>query len=322
MPTANVTGKMTPVDLQRSNEYYYAQKHINKYALKEIQSNPQTIAKRDLGVKLLEDWIEHWKAPFTTQCTTEAYYLKKNLRLKLIEALDLKELVTDIFAHIALIAHTPELFVSCTAQLAAKLGFDEKRDAIQTVAEIISVLSNTDAFDLTKEQSNSSVMVLSNIVLSPALKDAIERSQFMPPMVCTPPEVKHNYDSPMLTYNECQILGKQNGHSGDICLDVINKQNEVPLQLDTHFLSTVEEEPTFEIDSLEKSNNWMTFKKQSHEMYKLLVRQGNQFYLTNKVDKRGRLYSSGYHINTQGSAYKKAMIELANEEVVQGVPSH
>ena len=322
MSAGQVIGRMTPVDLQRSNEYMYAEKHISKYVLKEIQDSPDTIAKRDLGVKLLKDWINKWKEPFTDQCNTESYYLKKNQRLKLIEALDLTELVTDIFAHIALIAQTPELFVSCTAQLAAKLGFDEKRDAIQTVAEIISVLSNTDAFDLTKEHSNSSVMMLSNIVLSPALKDAIERSQFMPPMVCTPPEVKHNYDSPMLTYNECQILGKQNGHSGDICLDVINTQNKVPLQLDTHFLSTVEEEPTFEIDSLEKRNNWMVFKRQSHEMYKLLVRQGNQFYLTNKVDKRGRLYSSGYHINTQGSAYKKAMIELANEEVVQGVPSY
>jgi DNA-directed RNA polymerase len=44
------------------------------------------------------------------------------------------------------------------------------------------------------------------------------------------------------------------------------------------------------------------------------------FHLTHKVDKRGRIYSQGYHVNTQGAAFKKAMIELAKEELIEGVP--
>jgi len=51
-----------------------------------------------------------------------------------------------------------------------------------------------------------------------------------------------------------------------------------------------------------------------------MVSQGNEFYLTNKVDKRGRIYSQGYHINTQGTSFKKAMIDLAHEELVTGMP--
>ena len=54
-------------------------------------------------------------------------------------------------------------------------------------------------------------------------------------------------------------------------------------------------------------------------MFILMLNQGNRFYETHKVDKRGRLYSIGYHLNTQGSAFQKAMIELADEEIVEGV---
>ena len=51
-----------------------------------------------------------------------------------------------------------------------------------------------------------------------------------------------------------------------------------------------------------------------------MVSQGNRFYLTHKVDKRGRIYAQGYHITTQGTAFKKAMIELAEPEFIEGAP--
>ena len=51
-----------------------------------------------------------------------------------------------------------------------------------------------------------------------------------------------------------------------------------------------------------------------------MVQCGNKFYLNHKVDKRGRIYCSGYHITTQGTAFKKASIELAHEEIVTGTP--
>ena len=50
-------------------------------------------------------------------------------------------------------------------------------------------------------------------------------------------------------------------------------------------------------------------------------RCGNKFYFTHKVDKRGRLYCQGYHINYQSASYKKAMIELANKEIIDGIPA-
>ena len=114
------------------------------------------------------------------------------------------------------------------------------------------------------------------------------------------------------------MLGKKNGHDGDLCLDVINKQNAIPLRLDLEFLTTVEEQPSFELDTPEKIQNWSVFKQQSYEIYRLL--KDDPFYLTNRVDKRGRLYAQGYHVSTQATGFKKAMIEFAEPETVEGVP--
>ena len=84
---------------------------------------------------------------------------------------------------------------------------------------------------------------------------------------------------------------------------MLNLMNAVPLKLNTEFLSTVEEEPTFERDTQAQIDLWSDFKKQSYSFYSLIVNQGNEFYLTHKVDKRGRIYSCGYHINTQGTPF-------------------
>jgi hypothetical protein len=204
--------------------------------------------------------------------------------------------------------------------MAARLKFSDRKEAIHTVGELLAVLCQTDAFDIDKQDRMSSLTVISRIPLTDSLKHFIENSQYLPPMVCSPLELTHNYSSGYLTHNDSLILGTGNHHDGDICLDVLNTLNIVALRLDTEFLSTVEEEPTFDIKDQEQAEIWADFKKQSYAFYSLMVSQGNQFYLTHKVDKRGRIYASGYHINTQGTPFKKACIELSNQEIVTGVP--
>ena len=124
-----------------------------------------------------------------------------------------------------------------------------------------------------------------------------------------------------MSYNDSLILGIGNDHAGDICLDVINTQNQTPLRLATDFLSTVEEQPSQPIKTADQAHQWKVFKQQSYYIYDMLTKQGNKFWLSHKVDKRGRLYAQGYHVNTQGNPFKKAIVELYNEEIVEGVPS-
>jgi hypothetical protein len=299
---------MLPADLQETNERRYSKKHLNDYIATAIRENPDMEAKVVKGVEILEDFL------------TRDYHASKAARLAQMDELMLEDLVREIFIGIAY-CRQPELYVSITSQLAARVGFDDHRDSIQTMAEMVAVLHYTGAFEITKESREASLMLVSCIPLPAALGDAIDRAMFVLPMVSEPAELASNFTSPYLTYNECQILGKGNAHAGDICLDVLNTQNRVALKLDTAFLSTVEEEPTFDLDTSEKWNQWHEFKRQSYTVYDLLVKQGNKFYLPVKVDKRGRAYCCGYHATYQGSSFKKAMIELHHEELIQGVPT-
>jgi hypothetical protein len=132
------------------------------------------------------------------------------------------------------------------------------------------------------------------------------------------------------------ILKGYNHHEEDICLDATNIQNSVPLSLDEEFIRTFEEPEPKSLNEVEnahlktkmqiaqeieqKKAAWDAFKRQSLRIYALMIGQGNRFWLTHRVDKRGRIYAQGYHINTQGTKFKKACIELADKERVTGAP--
>jgi len=293
--------------LQEMNEQRYNRKHIDTKIREAIQAHPDMKEKLKQGVELVKKYM------------AGKYYESKMKRLEQLQNLDIELLVMDIFIGIAY-SQKPELFTAVSAQLAARLKFSDRTEAITTVAEIMALLCTTDAFDIMKADKSASLMVVSRIPLSGGLIAFIDNSQYLPPMVCEPLELTHNYSSGYLTHNDSLILGTSNHHDGDICLDVLNIMNKVALRLDTDFLCTVEEEPTFDLDNQEKTDQWNAFKRQSYEFYKLMVDQGNKFYLTHKVDKRGRIYSMGYHIHTQGTSFKKAQLEFAKEELVTGVP--
>jgi hypothetical protein len=113
--------------------------------------------------------------------------------------------------------------------------------------------------------------------------------------------------------------GKHNHHDGNLCLDHLNRMNAVQLKLNRPFLRKYEEAPTFALDTQAKKEQWESFITNSYRAYIKLVKGGNRFYLCHRYDKRGRCYAEGYHISTQGSSFKKAIIQLAQPELVEGV---
>lgn len=299
--------KMLPKDAQLAIEYTYSRTFIDQYIDKAIRDNPDMELKVQQGVELLEEYR-----------STEYGYESKNARVAQLANLELEPIVRSVFIAVAY-CQIPELFTSVSAQLAGRLRFSEKLDGIKTIAEILAVLCETDAFDIQKPHRYASLVVQSQIPLSERLLTYISNATFLPPMVCTPKELVNNFTSGYLTHNDSLILGKQNHHDGDICLDVLNLCNRTELKLDIQFLSTHEEEPNMDWDSPEKDRLWDHFKRQSYTFYSMIAKGGNKFHLTHKVDKRLRIYAQGYHISTQGSAFKKASIELYKEELVTGV---
>jgi hypothetical protein len=299
---------MRHIVLQEMNEENYNRKHIDTKIREAIEANDIMVAKLEQGVELVKEYL------------AGTYYASKMRRVSQLTNLDVPALVLDIFVGVAYSLQL-ELFTSVTAQMAARLNFSDRTEAIATVGELLAVLCNTDAFDIVKETKQGSLMVISRIPLPESLIEFIEHSQYLPPMVCEPLPLTHNHSSGYLTHNDSLILGSGNHHDGDICLDVLNTVNKVALKLDLDFLCKVEEKPTFELDSQDKVDQWRRFKKQSYTFYSLIAQQGNRLFFNNKVDKRGRIYACGYHINPQGAAFKKAQLELANEELVEGVPA-
>jgi hypothetical protein len=305
---ANLATHMLPDDLQLTNEYRFSRKHINERIRQAIEAKPEYQTMVDDGIARVEAWL------------TQPFYNSKRARLDQLEQMNIPALVADIIVGSAYF-QKPETFVSVSSMLAKHLDFSDHRDAIITIAELCAVLCWTGAFTIFRESEDLSMMFISALQFPPELTESIERSRYLLPMVCEPQPVTSNFESPYLTHNDCRILGKKNGHDGDICLDIINTQMAVPLKLATDFISSVEEVPTYELDTAEKLQEWSRFKRESYELYHLIVKQGNRFWLDQKVDKRGRLYAQGYHIHTQGSAFKKACIELSDEELVSGVPN-
>jgi len=292
--------------VQEMNEERFNRKHIDAKIRAAILANHEMCIKLEQGEALVKQYM------------AGTYYASKMARIAQLANMVIADVVMDIFVGISYHLR-PELFTSVSSQMAARLKLSDKTEAITTVAELMAVLCETDAFDISKEDKMASLMVASRIPLPETLVEFIENSQVLPPMVCTPLELTHNFSSGYLTHNDSLILGAGNHHDGDICLDVLNTCGSVALKLDLQLLCTVEEEPTFELDSQDKCDQWARFKKQSYMMYSLMAQQGNRFHLNHKVDKRGRIYANGYHLNTQGSAFKKAAVELANEELVEGV---
>lgn len=309
---------MREVILQELNEKRFNRKHIDAKIRTAIEENPSMMTKVMQGISLIQEYMSKVYS-YTTKSGETKIFESKMKRIEQLKTMDIPAVVMDIFIGIAYYQR-PELFTSASAQIASRLKLSDKTEAIHTVAELMAMLCQTDTFDITKESKRASLMVVSRIPLSDELIYFINNSQYLPPMVCEPLKLTHNYSSGYLTHNDSLLLGSGNHHDGDLCLDVLNTMNKVALKLDTSFLSTVEEEPTFDLDSQDKVDQWKHLKEVSYKMYSLMEQQGNCFYFNHKVDKRGRIYNQGYHISTQGSPFKKAMLEFANEEYVEGVP--
>lgn len=154
----------------------------------------------------------------------------------------------------------------------------------------------------------------------------IEAFQYPLPLVCPPRTLLTNMDTGYLTITGSIIL-KDNHHDNDVCLDAINKLNKTKYRINMN-------------TALFMKNNWKNIDKpkdgepfseyrkrlaafrkydeNSKDVMAALELANNEFWLTHKYDKRGRVYCQGYHVTYQGTDWNKAVIEFAEGEYVDG----
>lgn len=194
-------------------------------------------------------------------------------------------------------------------------------DASQRAVDMIDKCIQAQLVDWNETTQQLIVVFL----ISADVQADLDRFQFPLPMVIPPRKVTNNREIGYFTSRGSIILRK-NHHEGDVCLDHINRVNSVRFTLDDDTARMIKNkwkhldkpkvgESRTDFDKRVKAFN--KYDRTAKEVIDTILRYGNEFHLTHRYDKRGRVYCQGYHINYQGAPWNKAVIELAEREFVE-----
>lgn len=230
-------------------------------------------------------------------------YASKNSRIRewAPEQTDLYEIVTQLF--IGTLLHPEGMtYQAMIGYLSGLVRCANPLDRAKCAAEVIAIAFQQDLVTLTR-LSDQTLLVATEFEL-PVEIPVFDKHK---PLFHPPAPVDYN-----------PILGchfKQ--HEQDICREHIDRMNSIALSLDERIIDAMEEYQKSEPETTEQEEQWQEFKRRSAETYQTVLENGNRFYLRHNYDTRGRCYCEGYYINYQGSQYKKAIVQLADKEVVK-----
>jgi len=155
--------------------------------------------------------------------------------------------------------------------------------------------------------------------------DDLARYQYPLPVLIEPAEVMTNKQNGYYT-KQSSIMLKNSHHNDDVCLDHINKQNGIKFTLNMKTVDMINNSWS-NLDKAKAGETKAEFQRRrkafdtyctyAHDIMNHLVIWGNEFYITNRYDKRGRCYTQGYHVNVQGNEWNKAALEFATKEITK-----
>jgi hypothetical protein len=300
--------EMNRYQLQEMIEAKFSKRNIADHVRTEIMG---TDGIRDIlkqGAGILREYINE-----------DHGYASKNARVSLLEDYDLEEITYEVVA-IALLMQDSIKFTNMVGRLSEKLHLTNKADGAKCSAEILARLWDLGLYEIYKEEKYGNLKVRSEIAPSKELTKFINQTKFLPPMIVPPMILEDNHSSAYLTRREPLILGGSvNFHNKDICLDSLNKFNQVKLSLNLDILRKYSEEPPKKVAAdPKKLKQWKEMVEESYETYLDLVKQGNEFHIPHGNDKRGRTYARGYQVSTQGNKFRKAILDFADKELIEG----
>lgn len=269
------------------------------------------------GKSLLQEWLDR------------QYWESKQVRLESIRYLDLEKIVVDVLTRVLMLVGNPMPLVSLSGMMHLTDELSKTYNML-TVMEIYAVLKKVGLYSI--ETSPSDARIVTPLVLpSESGERRIQLGCYLPPLIERPKKLTSNDSSGLHTVSKDSLIlgGKVNHHTGTISLDVLNKLNSIEYTLD----ETIDTEKSFHTTYLtEREYGELTLEDQ--QMYDLQVSnhhkareqfnylkeilRDKKLYFTHKYDKRGRVYSQGFHFNIQGTSYEKACLNLANKEVIHG----
>ena len=291
-----------------------------------------TYSKHNNAARVLEDIKVGLDKPIARAVgCIEQYFVcdyrpSKNARIAKIQHLDSMDIINNILVSVIPYDHDIS-YQQVVAPLAKLLAYEKLLDSIQTAAELIAVVCFSNLYEViaASNSETGSLMLRSNYSLSKETKLKLEKTKYLPPLVVLPNVITSNHSSGYLTKKDSVILGKGNHHEQPLALDVLNILNSIKLTLDVRALeyeeaykelSEAKKRGLTKVSLTQRKANHTLMAETSVEIYNMMLDKGNEFYITWKYDKRGRVYSAGYHINIQSTDYKKSLINLAKKEII------
>lgn len=154
----------------------------------------------------------------------------------------------------------------------------------------------------------------------------LDRFQYPLPMVVRPRHLTKNTQTGYLASGATgSVILKGNHTDDDVCLDHLNRMNRVKLCINLDTALTVKnkwrnlDKPKEDESHLDYQKRRKAFEKYTTHAYAVIAKvleEGNEFYITHRYDKRGRVYSQGHYINPQGTEWNKSCIEFADKEII------
>lgn len=199
-------------------------------------------------------------------------------------------------------------------------GADEGAD-LQPVADMILKCCEADLCDWNPVTSQ----LVIRMDITRDVQDELDRYQFPLPMVVEPRELRSNRDSAYVTSSDGSVILRNNHHDEDVCLDHLNRVNKIRFTLDNDTANMIRNRwRNLDKPKVGETRQDFERRKRAFDKYDRTARRvmtqvtqlGNLFHLTHKYDKRGRVYCQGYHVNYQGAPWNKAVVQLADKEVV------
>lgn len=157
-------------------------------------------------------------------------------------------------------------------------------------------------------------------------QEEIDRYQFPLPMVVPPRPIRDNMSTGYLLGRQSSVILNGHHHENDVCLDHLNRVNAIRFSLDMQTAAMIKNqwrnldrrkdgESTADFQSRKRA--FEKYDRVAKDVISQLTEFGNVHYMTHQYDKRGRTYCAGYHVNYQGTAWNKAVIQLADKELVE-----
>ena len=315
-------------ETQEKVELIYSKAFIKKTIKENVIHNLANFkAKIDAGLDALHSYLD------------QTYDSVKEARL--FELRCNREILQDILIDIIVLIIPYKKYPREIQEIAGNLGdncgyfdyYEDPFDSIRTASELIYAARHCDLYfiEIPTYSNYYRALVHSNCMLDEGMDAYVQRTMYLPPLICRPAKVVDNYNAGKLAVPEYVILNLPKRFRHDLyqSYDVLNILNSISMSIDLESLEQ-EELPSESLENqydakkgkyknstkAERIEDFYRELEAAKVTYDYLLKNGNRFYFTHKPDTRGRIYSQGYHIHIQANGYKKALLNFTKEEVL------